>query len=241
MKHSFLILLLALFLPFGTGYAQNKDELETFQEASGVLSMLFRGKQDTRLSFLANGNPYWEQPEFVNGDIVFENNLYRNVLLNINAWQQRAVVKSPSGLKVVSLTPAQVSSLVVNGRHFVGVGPDEALPEGFYEVFGTGEVRVYKHVEKKLNDYVGDVNGSIIGYYDVNYRPDVYRHFAIGTSYYFRDAEGRFSRIRNKSALLRHFPERKKEIRKAVKAAGVEYSKRDFDAYCQAVLNAAAR
>lgn len=217
------------------------DELETFQRASGDLSVLFRGKQDTRLGFLANGNPYWEQPEFVNGDIVFENKLYRNVLLNINAWQQRAVVKSPSGLKVVSLTPAQVSSLVVNGRLFVGVGPDEALPEGFYEVFGTGEERVYKHVDKKLNDYVGNVNGSTIGYYDVNYRPDVYRHFAIGTSYYFRDAEGRFSRIRNKNTLLRHFPDRKKEIRKAVKAAGVEYSKRNFDAYCQAVLNAAAR
>ena len=232
-----------LFISGGALQAQQvPDELDTFQEASGVLSVLFRGKQAVRVNFPANGNPYWEQPDFVSGEVVFEDNLYRDILLNIDAWNQRALVKNPSSPQAVALTPAQTASLTVNGRQFVGVGPDEALPEGFYEVFGTGPEQIFKHVEKELNTSVSNVNGSIIGYYDENYRSDVYRYFAIKTLYYFRNAEGEYVRFRNKGSLLRQFPsDRRKEIRKAVKAAGITSSRENFDAYCKAVLNAAAR
>ncbi len=216
------------------------DELETFQRASGDLSVLFRGKQEMRVEFVANGNPYWDQPAFVNGDIIFEDNLYRNILLNISAWKQQALVKNPSSPQVVALSPALTSSLTMGNRSFVGIGPGEALPEGFYEVFGAGPVQVYKHVEKVVSDSVNDVNGSPIGYEDPYYRYDVYRYFGIHTTYYFRDAEGRFSRFKSKNALLRKFPDRRKEIRKAVKAAGVN-SGNSFDDYCKAVLNAAAQ
>ena len=84
------------------------DELETFQRASDDLSVLFRGKQEMRVEFVANGNPYWDQPAFVNGDIIFEDNLYRNVLLNISAWKQQALVKNPSSPQVVALSRAYV-------------------------------------------------------------------------------------------------------------------------------------
>lgn len=229
-----------LLLPSGPARAQTPDELESFQQASGVQSVLFRGKQATRITFPANGNPYWEQPEFHSGEIVFEGNLYRDVLLNIDAHEQRALARHPSSTQTVALTPALTSSLVMDGRRFVGIGPGEELPEGFYEVFGTGPEQVYKHVDKVLNSSVADVNGAIIGYYDDNYRSDVFRYFGIRTTYYFRDAEGRFSRLKSrKNALLRKFPDRRKDIRKALKASGAG-SIKNFDDYCKALLNVAA-
>jgi hypothetical protein len=244
MKRTYLTILfsLTLLFPFGRAFAQVPDELETFQQASEDHSVLFRGRQATKITFPANGNPYWEQPLFQLGDIVFEDNLYRDVFLNIDAREQRALVTKALGLMAVALPPSLTPSLIIGDRHFVGIGPGEALSEGFYEVFGSGPEQVYKHVEKVLNESVNDVNGREIGYYDENYRSDVYRFFALRTSYYFRDAEGEFSRIKSRSSLLRMFPSAKrKEIRKAVKAAGIGSSKANFDAYCKAVLNAAAQ
>ena len=231
----------ATFLLF-SGTLQAQDELDIFQEAAGDVSVLFRGKQATRYTFSYNGNPYWERPDFQSGDIVFEGNLYRNLPLNVDAREQRVLVRKFSGVTAVSLTPVQTPSFTIGDRRFVGIGPGEALAEGFYEVFGTGEKKVYKRVDKVLSEAVADMNGSAIGYIDPNYRSDVYRYFAIKTTYYFRDAEGEFSRIRNRGSLLRKFPsESRKVIRRAVKAAGIGSSKNQFDDFCKAVLNAAAR
>ena len=242
MKSFLPILLVSTAFLFSSGTLQAQDELDTFQEAAGDVSVLFRGKQATRYTLAYNGNPYWERPDFHNGDIVFEGNLYRNLLLNVDAREQRVLVRKSSGVTAVSLTPLQTPSFTIGDRHFVGIGPGETLAEGFYEVFGTGEEKVYKHVEKVLSEAVADMNGSAIGYYDPGYRSDVYRYFAIRTTYFFRNAEGEFSRIRSRGSLLRKFPsDSRKAIRKAVKAAGIGNSKDQFDDYCKAVLNAAAR
>lgn len=242
MKNILPIIFISASFLFSAGTLLAQDELDIFQEAAGDVSVLFRGKQATRYTFAYNGNPYWERPDFHRGDLFFEGNLYRNFLLNVDAREQRVLVRKSSGITAVSLTPLQTPSFTIGDRHFVGIGPGEALAEGFYEVFGTGEEQVYKHVEKVLNEAVADMNGSAIGYYDPGYRSDVYRYFAIKTTYYFRNAEGEFSRIRSRGSLLRKFPSNsRKEIRRAVKAAGIGSSKDQFDAYCKAVLNAAAR
>ena len=87
-----------------------------------------------------------------------------------------------------------------------------------------------------MNSNTQNVNGDTIGYYDENYRNDVTRHFAIHKSYYFRDAEGNFTRFKSRGALIRKFPERKKQIRQAVNAFR-QHSDLDFDGFCKLVLN----
>lgn len=233
-----VLTLLACGLPAN---AQNRTELETFQRAAGDRSILFRGMQAPRYTFLANGHPYWSSTEFERGDISFEGNFYRDVPINIDAFAQRALVQLGNSPYAVALQPALTPAFTMGGRRFVGIGAGEELPEGFYEVFGDGPEQVYKHVDKRLQSSVTNANGDVIGYYDENYRSDVTRHFAIGKIYYFRDAEGHFSRFSSKGALLRKFGSRKKEIRQALRKTLPELTATDFDAYCRAVLNIAAR
>ena len=243
MKRLFLLLgsVLSLFAGTVTARAQASAELEAFQQAAGDRSILFRGMQATRYTFLANGHPYWSTTAFERGDITFEGNFYRDVPINIDAYAQRALVQLGSSPFAVSLTPALTPSFTMGDRRFVGMGPGEALPEGFYEVFGTGPEQVYKRVDKHLQSSVNNVNGDPLGYYDDNYRSDVMRYFAYHQTYYFRDAEGQFSRFKGKGALLRKFGSRKKEIRQALRKTRPELTASDFDAYCRAVLNIAAR
>jgi len=233
---SSVIFLLAVGFP---ARAQALTELKSFQDAAREHSVVFRGKQAARYTFPANGHPYWAQPAFESGDITFEGNFYRNLPMNIDAVAQRALVQLTGSPVSVALAPAQVASIVIGERRFVGIGPDEDLPEGFYEVFGKGPEQVYKHVEKKLDSSVNNVNGGVIGYYDDNYRPDVTRHFTLVSYYYFRDAAGAFTPFRSRSALIRQFPERKREIRRALRTSGIDVS--NFDTYCKAVLNIAAQ
>ena len=216
-------------------------ELQAFQQAASYRSILFRGMQASRYTFLANGHPYWIQPEFMRGDITFEGNLYRDVPINIDAHAQRALVQLSHSAYAVALSPALTSSFTMGGRRFVGIGAGQELPEGFYEVFGDGPEQVYKHVDKRLNTSVTNVNGQTIGYYDENYRTDVMRHFSYVKTYYFRDAQGHFTRFKSKGALLRQFGDRKKAIRHALRDSRMDLPSTDFDAYCKAVLNIAAR
>ena len=243
MKKVYLIVvgLSALLAGGPPARAQAPDELQTFQGAAAERSILYRGKQAARYNFPANGNPYWERPEYRLGDVTFEGNLYRDVLLNIDALNQHALVQIVDGPFAVALPPSLTPSLTMGGRRFEGFGPDEALPEGFYEVLGQGPERVYKHVSKVLNSTIGNHNGDTIGYVDPNYRSDIMRHFAIRRTYYFRDREGNFSRIKNRRALIRKFPDRQRELRRAVQEATSGSRDLDFDSICEVILYAAAR
>lgn len=232
-----LFALLACSLP---ARAQVQAEAQAFQQSAGDRSILYRGKRGARYTILANGHPYWSQPGFERGDIVFEGNLYHDVPLNVDALAQRALVQLEDSPFSVELTPENAPSFTIGDAHFVGIGPGGALPEGFYEVFGEGPVHVYKHVYKLLSSNTQNVNGDPIGYYDPDYRNDVSRHFAIRKQYYFRDAEGNFFRFKGRSALIRQFQDRKR-IRQDVRAIQRKQPDLSFDDFCKAVLHTAAQ
>ena len=236
-----LLVLLSVCTPARAQLAE-RPEARAFRLAAGERSILYRGRQAPRYNFRANGHPYWSSPDFRQGGILFEGNFYDDISVNIDASAQLVLASLGAGRHTVALSPAQVDTLIVGDRCFVGrAQADKELPAGFYEVIGEGPEQVYKHVDKRLHSSVNNVNGAIIGYNDDNYDTSLTRHFAIATSYYFRDRDGHFSRIKGKSALLGKFPAQKREIRAALRAAGLDSNRTDFDTYCLGVLNAAAR
>lgn len=220
--------------------ASAQSELDTYQGLAAERSILFRGKQAERYSARANGHPYWETVEYVQGDLVCEGKLYRDMYLNIDAFAQRVLVRLPSNMLAVELSAEQVPYIGFNGRRFTGLGPDDGrLPEGIYEIFGDGDYQVWKHVSKRLRSGTGNVNGDPIGYYDQNYNPSFTDYFGIDKTYYFKDEHGNFTQFKGKGALLRKFGPRKKEIRKAVRDAGFNLPGISFDNYCKGVLTVA--
>ena len=231
---------LALCAPAVT--AQVPPEVKAFQDAAGSGSVLFRGKQAKAYERPANGNPYWSSPNFVPGEVVFEDRFYDDVLVNIDAITGNVLVRKASSPLAIELPEASVSSVTAGDSRFERVADGvEGIPEGLYEVFGKGNERVYKHVSKRLLSREQNMNGAAIGYYDPGYRSDLHDYYAIFKTYYFKDRDGRFSRIRGKGALNRKFPERRSEIRKALSASGYDTQGIDFDDYCKLVLSIVAR
>lgn len=243
MKYKILsvsCLFLALSSLFSS--AQTTTELKAFENAAGNGSVLFRGKQANTYNHAANGNPYWSSTTFVPAEIVFEDRLYDDVLVNIDAITDQVLVRKDGSPIAIALPAGSVSAISTGSGHFELV-PDgvEGIPEGLYEILGDGDQKVYKHVRKQLKTGTQNMNGDPIGYVDPGYRSDVHDYYAISRTYYFKDLEGRFSRIRNKRDLVKKFPERRSEIRKAVSASGYDLHGAGFDRYCLSVLNLVAR
>lgn len=249
LNHSFSRYVLALLAgsvlllaggPDGAAQSRREEAL-SFQQAAGMQTVLLRGKQAARYDFPANGNPYWSSSGYRIGEIEVEGKRYFDVPFNIDAVTQRLLVRAGDSQVAVALPPSRVRAIDLGERHFRGIGPDGPLPEGFYEVFGNGPEQVFKNVSKSLNSSPDNVNGDLIGYRDPDYRTDVSRYFAIRRSYYFRDADGGFRRVKGKSALLRCLGPRKKDVRQALRASGADLSRMDFDLYCQTVLDLVSR
>lgn len=232
-----LVSIITLFLLAVPLPAQVPQEVRRFQQSAGERTTLFRGKQAERYLFPANGNPYWERAEFFGGDIVVRGRHYYDIQLNVDAVAQLALVQVPGSQAAVSLSPAVADSLITSDRVFVGVSSHPYLPDGIYEVFGAGPEQVYKSTRKHLSTSTGNVNGTSIGYYDEHYRNDITRYFEVSVSYYFKDASGGFSRLRGKGALLRKFPERRKDVRRALRDTRLDVIDTPFDKYCKFVLS----
>ncbi len=228
--------ILSLLLVTFSLAAQQQEEIIRFQHVAGQGSTLFRGEQAERYLFPANGNPYWESAEFSVGNIRIRGRDYYDISLNVDAVAQLALVQVPGSQSAVSVSPAALDYMETGDRLFVGVTDNGKIPDGIYEVFGRGPEHVYKSVRKHLSYSTNNVNGSAIGYRDAHYRDDVTRYFEISVKYYFLDADGNFSRIRGKGALMNKFPERRKALRKAIRGAGLDYADVPFDKYCKSLL-----
>ncbi len=244
MKNEFITIASCLFLALSSLFAsaQTTTELKAFENAAGNGSVLFRGKQATTYEHAANGNPYWVSTTFSPGQITYQGNFYDDIFVNIDAVADLALVRKGDNPIAVALRPETVSSIMTEGRLFVGIGDDMAgLPKGFYEVFGEGPEKVYKHVSKRLMNSSQNVNGDPIGYYDPSYNSNLNNYFGITKTYYFVDSEGHVSRFRSKGDLRKKFPERRKEIRKAISAAGLDMPGVDLDTFCKELLRIASR
>ena len=230
MKKSILTLIGSVLLLASCLSATAQDgamELQAFQQAAGDRSVLFRGKAAEPYTVQAEGHPYWYGDNYLPGDIVIEDRLYQGLPILIDACAHRALVQLSSGIFSVSLSPAEVQSIRLDGKHFAGSLLQEGLPEGFYEVIGDGPEQVWKRVDKFLTT--------------VNETTRIYQYYSTRLSWYFRDAQGHFTRIRDRGGLLRQFPpERRRFIRQEIKRMKADRSDIPFETWCQAALNAAA-
>ena len=212
-----LVLYLAVIFCSLETSAQVYDELDYFQSSAKELSTLFRGKQAEKYDFLHNGNCYWNGPRFGSGELVYLGKLYRNLELNLDAVLQTPLIKMNSSSISIALAADDVEHMVIDGSLFenLALSGKEGAEPGFYELLTEGGgYRLYKKVAKKMDSSVDNENGVGIGYSDPYYRTDVHTYFKYMPAFYLVQGSGPLVRIKNKGAMLKMFPERRKELKK---------------------------
>ena len=178
VKRIILLSFALLSLAF-TAAAQNEDEAAAY---AGI----FRGKLPNIYPYKYNGTYFWSSKEFQKGDVMYNGRLYRDVSLNVDAYENELQVRPMEGTTAMVVFRDQVAWFTMGNTLFVNLqylGWRE-VPAGYYEVLRDGEVPLLRKVDKDIRF---DSNGSgarQIGYNDPEYDSSVPNYFHLGETFY---------------------------------------------------------
>ena len=216
-------------------------EYAMYQEASGGLSALFRGRQATRYQTRYNGHFYWSSPEYRTGDITYEGRVYRDITMNIDAVQQEVLVRADGSAVSIAVPARDIQSFNMGDDRFIGTPTANGLglEDGLYEVLHEGSrATLCRKVTKSLTSSPNSANGSGIGYDDPDYDSNILTYFSYKrTLYLIKDGQAPVV-IRSRGAFRRQFKEDRKRINATVNELNLDapavYS---LDSYCKEVLD----
>ena len=156
------------------------------QDPESAYAGIFRGKLPNIYPYKYNGTYYWHTKEFLNGDVMYNGRLYRDISLNVDAYENELQVRPVEGVSAMVVFRDQVAWFTMGNALFVNLqylGWKNA-PEGYFEVIRDGETPLLRRVQKTIRF---DSNGSgylQIGYQDPNYDPSVPNYFHKQEFYY---------------------------------------------------------
>ena len=172
MVKRLILITLALLSLAGTAAAQSEDP-------EGVFAGIFRGKLPGVYPYKYNGTYYWDRREFQLGDVMYNGRLYKDIYMNVDAYQDELEVRPLSNASAMVVFRDQVAWFTMGPKTFVNLhylGYAEA-PEGFYEVLRDGETPLLLKVKKQLR-FDGNNGGlNMIGGDNENYNSQIHNFF----------------------------------------------------------------
>lgn len=149
------------------------------QDPEGLYAGIFRGKLPGVYPYKYNGTYYWDRREFQLGDVMYNGRLYKDIYMNVDAYQDELEVRPLSNASAMVVFRDQVAWFTMGPKTFVNLhylGYAEA-PEGFYEVLRDGETPLLLKVEKQLR-FDGNNGGlNMIGADNENYNSQIHNFF----------------------------------------------------------------
>ena len=221
------------------------DDNRIYTEESREKSVLTRGLVAPNYPFMHNGTWYAETKEFLPGELLYNNRLYRGIDMNIDACKNLLVVK----LGIITATDRKyVDYAVIGGQKYVNLQYHDRVqdaPEGFCKAVFEDDFCFYSLVSKTIHNAPGNHNGEDIGYYDSNYKDAVKvgsKSITVDTFFaYSRKCyvvkDGVCRQVRNRFALLKMFDKpTAKKLRKYADSTGLNLETTDLESYARLVL-----
>lgn len=136
-----------------TSLAQT-DVYKEFSDAAAGRMAIYRGRVGTGYTFKYNGTFYFEGPEFVRGDIIYDGKAYRDVIINLNSHKQELLVKLTDGSPALVVKETLVKRFTMGGRCFVNLAACgfKDAPEGYLELQRTPSGSQIFMLRKKILD-----------------------------------------------------------------------------------------
>ena len=163
MRNRFLLITLGLLLLQFPGVAQDSPG-----RPGGTKPVLFRGRVSKRyLTTSIIGTPMWDTTGFRKGSVVYNGRLYRDVLVDIDAFAGEINVKPSEQFSPVTPDREQIPWFTKEDGRFVNLkylGVPDAK-DGFYQVLYDGKRALLKRVRKTKESGQGNHNNVMsIGY-----------------------------------------------------------------------------
>ncbi len=202
-------LLLIFFQPVFL-VAQNKSD---FVGQAGLNATIYRGVEFEKYYFRYNGSPYAYSDDFERGYVVYNDVMYKGVLLNLNAHKDQLHIKIPTTGNVIELDKSLVEDFAIGHRKFMAFtleNPVAGIGEGIYELLYVGKDKLLKKNIKKYNERLQTTEKGI------------FRYFYSANRYYIIK-DGVVMPISGIKHFAKIYKDKKKEIKGFIRKNNVRY------------------
>lgn len=188
-----------------------ENTIKAYQKAIGEQSRLYRGLGFEFYDVLSPSNPYFKDSlAFTNGTVNYDGAVYKNVPLLYDLHKQLLVTYLYNGVSKISLFNDHVTEFDVRGHHFINYKPDSVnrkMDAGFYDEIYSGKHRLLVRRIKSRQEE--SLTLKII--------------FIPKTEYYIKMGD-KYIAVNSKGKLLDVFKEKKKELKKYISNANLDFS-----------------
>ena len=216
-----LILALSSLLAPDRLRAQDSETLYSrYKDKSDMYLPLFRCRVSMGYEYPYNGAYTWDIDGFMEGEIMYEGKLYKDILLDINAHSQDVLLKN--GNIFFSMTPPRegVQYFTRGTRKWLNLhdwGYPNA-PEGFFELlYRNGDEMLLGRVDR-ISKQEANVRAEFLGPYTKPFNPSLTTYFEYSRKVFVLTPDGQMHRIRNKNAFLRLHKDRRAEVRRHMRS-----------------------
>jgi len=184
-----------------------RSTIQLYDRAMGENSHLYNGRE-----FInpferkeSNGHIYFKTDDWQDGYIYYAGQLYEQVSLRFDVFQNKVVVEHPRSHREIELDSKKISYFGLNGQKFVRL---TSPTEGFYAEIYKGDVKVYIWYYKTLKE---NTEGKTM----------VREFLAKEKVYIYKDQT--YQLVSSKSAALSVFKDQKSELKKLIKEENLSF------------------
>ncbi|GET24835.1 hypothetical protein [Prolixibacter sp. NT017] len=190
-----------------------KKQYEQYDQMYGLNDLLVNGVLYINLHYNATGYPFMGENTFRRGSVKVKNDNFSPVELKYDIADQQLVLKvinSFGGVSQIVLRREFIHSFTLEGGYSFEWIDNDRLPASFYQVVGNKGFRwLIKYIK-----YLKIPQGTQTNHYAYT---KAYR------KYYF-ERDGKVFDIRNRGAIKKLFPDKKKELKKYFRAHRKSFS-----------------
>lgn len=200
---------------------QTEDSLSAFSHAITIYretikedSFLDEGREYVGINRRIEGHAFFETNYWHNGIIHYKGILYRNVPLMYDIALEEVVARHYRGFFKVKLFNKEIDHFTISGHQFVRAEGNDSkgspMGGGFYDLLYDGNTQVLVKRTKLVKDIIEQAERKI--FYDQE------------NEFYIKK-DGKYFPVKRKRSVLRVLKDRKKEVRRFLKANKIEFWK----------------
>jgi hypothetical protein len=171
---------------------------------------IYTGGSYTEYVSLNGEFPYFSADDWINGTIVYQNDVYQDVPLQYDLSTETIIIEHFTSARKIKLASERISSFTLGDHRFQNLSKftNATLPEsGFYEILEDGEVTLYAKRKKNLQKQI--VSGKLIASFD-----EVNRYYLLKAKVFHtvKSKAGILKLLRDKPALKQEMKRSKLKV-----------------------------
>ena len=185
--------------------------IRRYQEATGVSAALYNGKVSIPYVKQATNHPYFQSANHTRGKLCYNRVVYEDILLRIDLFRDEVTVMFPDLPHRIVLDNAKIQYAIVHGATFVVSDSGSDANQKLLVLLHNGSIPVFRRYRVTLFE-------ETMSFRSLTRSFKTQMQCAVGI-------DGEFYTVKNKNALFKLFPDRKKELNEYAKLHKLNFKK----------------